>query len=459
MRNLNVTRAAAYAAAFTAIAFAPFTAQAQNAASSPDDVAALRAQIAALDQKLRVLERNLEIKDETAAAEAKKQPVLAVGERGLSVTSGDKAFSVRLGALLHLDHRYYLDDSAANGFQFRRVRPTLQGTFHEKFAFRVTPEFAGNNFQLLDATVSYTHSPVLVLTAGKFKAPFDLERLRSGSNITFIERAYPTILGPNREIGVQFSGDVLDKRLSYALALGNGVPDNGNSVTNPDEELEYSARLFATPFANDKDSVLAGLGFGLAATYGDKPTTAGAPSGYVSNGQRGIYSWNANTTSDGTHFRVSPQLTYYNGAFGLLASYVASEQEVVRAANARTITHTGWLVQGSYVLTGESASYGAVTPAKPFKHGSGNWGAFEVAARVSQLDIDDDVFLGGGASLANPATAVSEATSFALGLNWYLNRNVKAVVNFEHTTFEGGAAAGADRDSENALFSRVQFNF
>ena len=45
MRNHHATRAAAYAAAFTALAFAPFTAQAQTAAS-PDDVAALRAALA-----------------------------------------------------------------------------------------------------------------------------------------------------------------------------------------------------------------------------------------------------------------------------------------------------------------------------------------------------------------------------------------------------------------------------
>jgi phosphate-selective porin OprO/OprP len=70
MWNQNVTRAAAYAAALSAIAFAPFTAQAQSAAASPDDVAALREQIRLLDQKLRTLERNLELKDETAAAEA-----------------------------------------------------------------------------------------------------------------------------------------------------------------------------------------------------------------------------------------------------------------------------------------------------------------------------------------------------------------------------------------------------
>lgn len=453
MRNSAHTIRAAGLAALALLTATPSPLTAQTA--SPDDLTALREQIRLLDQKLKVLERNLELKDEAAAASAKKQPVLAIGERGLSVTSGDKAFSLRVGALLQADHRYYLDENVANGFQFRRVRPTIQGTFHEKFAFRVTPEFAGNNVQLLDATISYNHSPALVITAGKFKAPFDLERLRSGANITFIERAYPTILGPNREIGLQVGGTVADQRLNYAVSLGNGVHDGSNSVTNADEDLELSGRLFATPFANNQDSALAGLGFGLGVTYGGK--SGGTPSNYVGNGQRTIYTWLAGTASDGAHFRWSPQLTYYHGPFGLLASYVVSEQEVERLGVRDTLSNSGWLVQASYVLTGENASYGAVVPAKPFRAGSGNWGAFEVAARVSRLDIDDDAFAGG--VFANPAASVSEATSLGLGLNWYLNRNVKAVVNYEHTTFEGGAAGGADRDTENTVFSRIQFSF
>jgi hypothetical protein len=53
---------------------------------------------------------------------------------------------------------------------------------------------------------------------------------------------------------------------------------------------------------------------------------------------------------------------------------------------------------------------------------------------------------------------VREAFAWALGLNWHLNRNVKQVVNFERTTFSGGASRG-DRRGENAFFFRTQFSF
>jgi phosphate-selective porin OprO and OprP len=448
MWNSHLHRLAALAAVFLGGGFVPALAQSLTA-----EVQALREQIQRLEQQLRALERSIELKAEPAAT--LNQPALVLNERGLSIASADRAFTIRLGGLLHLDHRYYLDSNSPNGFLFRRVRPNVQGTYHERFGFRVTPEFAGNSFQLLDATLSYTHSSALVITAGKFKAPFDLERLRSGANLTFIERAYPTILGPNREIGLQLSGAVIDKRLDYAFSVGNGVADNANSVTNPAEDLEFSGRLFARPFANDQDSALAGLGLGFAVTYGSKDARY-APANYASNGQRNIFSWAGGTVNDGTHFRWSPQLTYYTGPFGLLASHVVSRQEVANGVNTGTFSNRGWLVQGSHILTGETASYGTVTPAKPFQFGSGNWGAFEVAARVSQLDLAGDIFANG---FANPAASVSEATSYGLGLNWYLNRNVKTVLNYEHTRFDGGAAGGADRPSESVVFSRLQFAF
>ena len=60
---------------------------------------------------------------------------------------------------------------------------------------------------------------------------------------------------------------------------------------------------------------------------------------------------------------------------------------------------------------------------------------------------------------ANPSTSANQANSWTLGVNWYLNSNLKLVVNYLHTSFEGGAAAGADRESEKALFSRLQVAF
>ena len=41
-----------------------------------------------------------------------------------------------------------------------------------------------------------------------------------------------------------------------------------------------------------------------------------------------------------------------------------------------------------------------------------------------------------------------------VGLNWYLTKPIKVVVDYEHTTFDGGAATG-DREAENFVVTRV----
>ena len=63
------------------------------------------------------------------------------------------------------------------------------------------------------------------------------------------------------------------------------------------------------------------------------------------------------------------------------------------------------------------------------------------------------------AGLVDPAKSVREIFAWAVGLNWSLTRNVKQVVDFEHVSFEGGAAGGAYRESENVVFIRTQLSF
>ncbi len=104
----------------------------------------------------------------------------------------------------------------------------------------------------------------------------------------------------------------------------------------------------------------------------------------------------------------------------------------------------------------EFRSYrGVVKPSHPFEAGGEGWGAFELVGRYGELDIDDDAF----PVLADPATAASQARSWGLGLNWYLAGNLKLVFNYTDTTFDGGAAASADREDEKTFFSRVQLAF
>ncbi len=55
--------------------------------------------------------------------------------------------------------------------------------------------------------------------------------------------------------------------------------------------------------------------------------------------------------------------------------------------------------------------------------------------------------------------SASKASGWTLGVNWYLNQNVKVVLNYEQTSFDGGAAGGTDRVDEKAFLTRMQLGF
>lgn len=118
------------------------------------------------------------------------------------------------------------------------------------------------------------------------------------------------------------------------------------------------------------------------------------------------------------------------------------------------MTNDSWQIAASYVLTGEKASYKGVTPVKSFDPQKGQWGAFEIAGRYSELDVDDDAFSKG---FADPKKSASKAKAWTVGVNWYLNKTVRLVLNYEETSFEGGSASW-DQDPEQLVASRVQLS-
>ncbi len=117
------------------------------------------------------------------------------------------------------------------------------------------------------------------------------------------------------------------------------------------------------------------------------------------------------------------------------------------------------MAQASYYLTGENSSFGWVKPLRPFDPRNGRWGAWEVAARISNVAAQSRQFQLG---FANPGVAAETATEFALGVNWYLNNNIKCWFDYANTYFNGGAgtaAAPKDRPNESLFESQVQIAF
>lgn len=444
-------------------------------AQDADTIEVLKQQIQQLDQKVRVLERRRELDQETADAKATKAAVVSLGAGGFAVTSADSNFVFKVRGYVQADSRWYADDVAAgtanDTFLLRRVRPIFEGTVQDKYDFRVMLDFGsgvtsgtGNNGFVQDAYLNARFHPEFQVQAGKFKEPVSLERLQSGANLLFVERGYPSQLAPNRDTGLQVQGDLFGGALRYEAGVFNGVADGGSDdIESADDEKDFAARLFATPFKNSDVDGLRGLGFGLAGTAGNQ---AGILRSFVTPGQQRFFAYRtgtgasaatANVVADGSHWRVVPQAYYYWGPFGVFGEFVISDQRVRRDDGVSTyasLRNTAWQVAASYVLTGEENSWKGFTPAHPFGAKDGGWGAWEVSARFGQFDVDDAAF----PLFANPATSASGATSWGVGLNWYLNKNVKFNLNYEQTDFAGGTSEFLAK-GEKVILTRAQVSF
>jgi phosphate-selective porin OprO and OprP len=455
-----------------------------KATSSVAGDAKAKQHIDELDQKVKVLERERELEQETQEAKAKEAPKISIGENGFSMASAKGDFALQLKGILQVDSRTFFDDPATvgnDGLLLRRARPILQGTVYRDFDFLFVPDFAPSSGPtIFDAYANYRYSPALQFQAGKFKVPIGLEQLQADRDIFFNERSLVTDLVPNRDVGFELHGDPFDGRVSYAAGLFNGTTDGANTA-NVDfaEDRAFAGRLFFQPFKKSATEALQAVGFGVAGSYetmaatntaGLPSTTGGSLPGYFTDGQQQFFAYNpagkAVVVAQDNHWRLSPQAYYYYGPFGLLGEYAISDQNVKRTGvapfSSAHLQNTAWEISAGWVLTGEDAAFaGGVVPRHSFNPAHGEWGAWQLVARYAQLNLDPDTF----PLYANPAISANSASTWSVGLNWYLNRNVMVKASFSHTTFEGGGGAGTSAPAtvtqkpENVLFTRVQLAF
>lgn len=440
----------------------PQSAFAQNA-GSPDSTTTQR--LHDLDQKLRILERKWELAQEEAAAKAKEAPALVAGKDGFSLRSADSKFQLKLRGYVQSDGRFFLGDDEkrfVNTFLMRRIRPIFEGTLDKNFDFYLMLDFGGGTTVIQDAYVDFRYSPKARVRIGKLKEPFGIERLQSGANLLFIERALPNNLVPNRDVGAQLHGELAKGAITYAVSVFNGVADGASADNDNGDEKDFVGRLFLLPFKNSTTTALQNFGLGIAGSSGTQKGSAAAPSlpSYRTPAQQTYFSYRSDATTAGTAIasgkrtRISPQGYFYSGAFGLFGEYVIAKQEVTRGTTAANLQNTAWQAAASFLLTGQKVNYRGVTLPKPFEPKDRNWGAFELAARYNKLKVDEKAF----PVFADLTRSAQTATAWAVGVNWYLNRNAKFTVDYEQTDFDGGASTG-DRKSEKIIFSRLQISY
>jgi len=340
------------------------------------------------------------------------------------------------------------------------------------------PDFAASNI-LPDAYLDYAYHPAASLLVGKFKPAISLERLQGDSDGTFLERAFPTYLASNRDVGIQLHGAFskpgyktetvagpIDTKntFTYQVGVSNGSGDDGSNDKNSpdtDDNKEVTGRLFAHPFHHTGYSWLEGLGLGVAGSVGNPNKQAlkaqATPLGrstYLDYTKNNASFGTTATTSDGPTYRIYPQAYWFSGPFGAIGEYVVSSQHLVNGRTDVKQDNKAWQILASYVVTGEDNSFAGVKPIQNFDPLKGKWGALQLAARYSELDVDDATF-----QIVDRNQSASKAKAWTLGANWYLNSNAIIRADYENVSFDGGAARGRDLANEQVFATRFQLSF
>jgi phosphate-selective porin OprO/OprP len=418
-----------------------------------------------LEQKQQISDRLRELFQEREEQQARERPVVGADQYGFFLRSRDRDFELRIRGYIQFDSRWFIADnksSTNNTFDIRRARPVLQGTLYRYFDYYFMPDFGQGQVILFDAYGGVNYWDELRVRVGKFKPPLGLEMLQSAADTLFTERSVALNLLPNRDIGIQLYGDLFDNRLAYQVGVFNGVANNttnGGSPADFDQNnaKDYVARVFVQPFRTSDREWLEGLQIGVAGSAGQQ---FGLLTNYRVPGQGTdsitFFTYRTGVTTNGTRYRLSPQMYYAWGPFGLLGEYVSLWQEIQAApaqgGRVHQLNDRAWDVAASYVLTGENASYTGVRPWQKFNPARGHWGAVELAARYHELRVDPNAF----PLLADPTSSARKIRAWDVGINWHFAYRVKAMLDYEQGIFDGGAPNNGNLEREHLIMTRFQ---
>jgi phosphate-selective porin OprO and OprP len=372
-----------------------------------------------------------------------------------------QAPEIHVEGYLQTDARFYPasgDQAPASSYLIRRARVAVEATVARYFTLHLVPDISRGTASLAEAAIGVHLDEGLNLLVGKTKPRVGLEPSQKSADLHLIERGLPAYLLAARDIGIDLGGQLFGRTVTYDVGVFNGVPDYGTSNEDASSPKDLVGRVFITPFAGQGDHPPVDLGFGVGASTG---TEHGTPelsetSTLRSPGQATILEYRAGlpgetVVADGRRSRLDPQAYLYRGSFGVMAEYAQSRHALRRGQSTGTFTSTAWQVAGSFFLTGERAGFGTITPKHELDPERHHWGAVELAARVESVDADAGAF----PAFVDPDVSARRARGVGIGVNWYFARRTKLMIEYEHTTFEGGAPDG-DRAPENFLAARLQ---
>ena len=369
---------------------------------------------------------------------------------GIDLVSSDGRYRFELGGRIMIDYAKYREDrtTLGDGTELRRARIELEGAVDEwAYEFGVDVADEEGAAEVKDAYLTYLGWGKMVVKVGQFKQPFSLEEITSSKYITFMERALANTFAPGRTIGVGLQSYAMNTNMAVGLfgqAYDQDAQDEG------DESSAAAARLSYAPWHGK----VSALHLGLSVNYLQPSSSSGgaAAVNFDSRPESHITDVKYLDTGDITDVsrvvKYGAELAWVSGPWSFQGEYLVAKVE--RNSGLPALEFQGWYVYGSWFLTGESRHYqlkkGAFGRTRPATAS----GAWELAYRVSSLDLNDQDISGGA------------ATQHTLGLNWYANAHTRFMLNLINAANDIDADAGGDvsgNDKPQIIQLRGQVDF
>jgi len=347
---------------------------------------------------------------------------------GMRVESLNGDFKLKLGGRFMLDGVLIFPDPVIDtlienksGVEIRRIRLYSSGLIYRNIKYKLQFDFAGGVAEVKDAYIAITKIPFIGnIQVGHFKEPLGLELLTSSKYITMIERSLTNPLFPERNTGLMLFNTAAKERMTWAA--GYFVPSNrfGEYLGN---KYHLTGRVTGLPIHNTESKYqVLHLGVGYTYQYQHNET-------YILKSRPESHLMPTLVLAEIDHAKavnqLSGELALILGPFHIQTEYVASVAQTTPDSELQKGSYYFQAYHGivSWFITGEhknymtkEAAFGRVKPKNNF--GSEGAGAFELAFRYSNIDLDDTDVRGG---------YMSNAT---LGLNWYLNPATRFMFNY-----------------------------
>lgn len=329
-----------------------------------------------------------------------------------------------------LDFAYYSSGitSSDNGFEVRSLRTGLAKAFKYNLSMKAEIDLTDGDSNFADLYIRHRHKRWGLLTVGNQRVAQTLVNQTSRISRTFMEEPLPAeAFGLGRRLALGW--DLHKPMLSAHITLFG--PDLNGSIGDEG----YAARVYFNPTRSRFSVFHVGASF-LKENMSRKTIFFAHPESRVTSVRfvdTGIYD-----DVNQQHIGVL-EVAGAKGSFMFRSEFFRAKWFRKTADNA---LFKGWYTQASWILTGESFNYtqGKFVRIRP----QNPRGAWEVAARYSNLDLNDQNIKGG------------EEKNLTIGLNWYAPGNqfrVMANLIFVRTDTNAG------NEEPTILQVRAQFHW